>query len=563
MTPLISLGTVPIDPAYAVAAGAALALALVAWRKRHARSRTEAARSGTLAVCVASLAALGCTIYSADTSWRFAADYLDMAGTTERAMMFGAAELALFATALMARQNLATQGAPGLPGGLVWVITGVQVIPAYAESGPVGGTVRAFVGPVLAAMLWHLAMGIELRLRKPDAASQGVLATLGREMRERLFSRLGLAARNRNAAQITRDRATARAVTLASRLASLAPDKRKKRRGQRTVRRLEASLARSGVGTDPEQRRALLDQLAARRHAAALATVDLPSPWSHPSRDRVEDRREQHPAHLHPDDLEAFWDQLVRWLRSVPDAGPEAGDQSIGDRPDAGHAGPAAGTEAGVDGDREPAGDRADKGGWGLPGGTDTAPIGDHEDSVPGTDEAGDDAAGRASDALEVAAQGTTSPSPTLVPNKDGDQDRPDSETGTEPGGDRPHTVPNDDGDQDRPDTETGTEPGGDRPHTLPVRRKPKSKGPRNRPGGGQTKRTRTQQLTVDQMVERVRPHVPALLERDGNESLTRVQLREILRAQNLQGGRNERLTPVLQQLRNEASTTTTRSTTR
>ncbi|MEU2600601.1 hypothetical protein ABZ669_26155 [Streptomyces hirsutus] len=38
--------------------------------------------------------------------------------------------------------------------------------------------------------------------------------------------------------------------------------------------------------------------------------------------------------------------------------------------------------------------------------------------------------------------------------------------------------------------------------------------------------------LTVEQMVERVRPHVPALLERDGNEAVTRVQLRELLRAQ-------------------------------
>ncbi|MCZ0975848.1 hypothetical protein O1L55_40595 [Streptomyces albulus] len=571
MTPLISLGSVPIDPAYVVAAGAALALALIAWRKRRARTRTEGARPGTLAVCVASLAALGCTIYSGDTSWRFASDYLDIAGTTERAMMFGAAELALFATALMARQNLATQGAPGLPGGLVWVITGVQVIPAYAESGPVGGTVRAFVGPVLAAMLWHLAMGIELRLRTPDAASQGVLATLGREMRERLFSRLGLATRNRNAAQITRDRATARAVTLASRLASLSPDKRKKRRGQWTVRRLESALARSGVGTDPEQRCALLDQLAARRHAAALATIDLSSPWSHPSRNRSEDCQEQRPAPLHPDDLEAFWDQLVRWLRSVPDAGPEEGHPPIGDRPDAGHAGPLAGTDLHRDrphsvpsgnGDREPAGDRAGAEGWSLPSTTDTATIGDREDAVPGTDEAGDHAGASASDAREAAAHGATSPSPTPVPNMDEDRDHPETAMGTEPGGDRPHMVPNRDG--DRPDTETGTEPNGDRPRAVPVRKTPKSKGPRNRPRGGQAKRTRTQQLTVDEMVERVRPHVPAVLERDGNESLTRVQLREILRAQGLQGGRNERLTPVLQRLRDEISTTTTtRSTTR
>lgn len=77
--------------------------------------------------------------------------------------MFLAVELALLSCALMARQNLRTSGAPGTPGLLVWFITAVQVIPAYAESGIVGGTVRAVVGPIMAAVLWHLAMGTELR----------------------------------------------------------------------------------------------------------------------------------------------------------------------------------------------------------------------------------------------------------------------------------------------------------------------------------------------------------------------------------------------------------------
>ncbi|MGW4345261.1 hypothetical protein ACWEL8_09310, partial [Streptomyces sp. NPDC004690] len=258
--------------------GAAVALALTGWALRHRAARTQK-RPG-IAVVTAALAALGSTAYSADTSWRFAADYLDIAGAAERAGMFAAAELGLFATALMARQNLAVQGAPGLPGTLVWVITGVQVIPAYAESGPVGGTVRAVVGPVMAAMLWHLAMGIELRQRTPGATSNGLVATLGREARERLLSRLGIAARDRNAAQITRDRATVRAVALAARLAEQTPQQRQTRRGRRLTRRLSKSIGRSAVGTDPAQREELLAQLAAIRHAAALATVPLPSPWS-------------------------------------------------------------------------------------------------------------------------------------------------------------------------------------------------------------------------------------------------------------------------------------------
>lgn len=58
----------------------------------------------------------------------------------------------------------------------------------------------------------------------------------------------------------------------------------------------------------------------------------------------------------------------------------------------------------------------------------------------------------------------------------------------------------------------------------------------------------------MNQLVARVRPLVPALLERDGNETVTRVQLREILRHEGLKGGRNDRLGLVLQELRTETA---------
>lgn len=236
----------------------------------------RAARRTPAAVLVAALAALACTAYSADTSWRFAEHSLDMTSPAERAAMFAAAELGLFACALMARQNLRTHGAPGVPGVLVWFITGVQVIPAYAESGFVGGTVRAIVGPVLAALLWHLAMGIELRHRTPGSSSGSLPALLAREARERLLSRLGLAVRDRSAEQITRDRATVKAVALAAKLADMSP----KARGRaRVARRLSVAVGKAQAGASEEQRVKLLELLAARRHASALATVALPSPW--------------------------------------------------------------------------------------------------------------------------------------------------------------------------------------------------------------------------------------------------------------------------------------------
>jgi len=240
------------------------------------------------AIWVAAFAAIVCTGYTADTSWRFAADYLDMGSTLERAAMFAAAELALFANSLLARQNLnGPKGTPGAPGVLVWAITGVQIIPAYAESGLIGGTVRAFFGPVMAALLWHLALGIDLRHQKPGAESNGLAARVGRALRERLLSRIGLAEQDRDAAQITRDRATVRAVKLAARLALMTPAERGKRYGQRLGRRLSDAVDRACVGLDDEQRKKLLAQLAARRHAVTLATIELRSPWEELSVDPV------------------------------------------------------------------------------------------------------------------------------------------------------------------------------------------------------------------------------------------------------------------------------------
>ncbi|MFB6552690.1 hypothetical protein [Streptomyces sp. NPDC056405] len=507
---------------------AALAIVLTAWAIRRRGTRTQK-RLGGPAVKVAAVAALGCTAYSADTSWRFAADYLDMAGTAERAGMFAAAELALFATALMARQNLAVQGAPGLPGTLVWVITTVQVIPAYAESGPVGGTVRAFVGPIMAAMLWHLAMGIELRLRTPGAASNGLVAVLGREARERLLSRLGIAARDRDAAQITRDRATARAVALAARLAECSPEQQRNRRGRRLTWRLSKAVGRAAVGTDPLQRAHLLDQLAARRHALALATVTLPSPWS--------------PA-VGNASAATVLPQPTTNGAAVPASGPDGFDESVpdqGPRTASGpvpSAAPKAEVGSGAEGDET---------------GTLAATSPPEGGAVPGTGPRGPEAVEpdaestkTANNTHEAAAQTANCPRESAL-----------AMSGTESAEDRGPTTPG-----------SGTETTQDRGHQVPLHRKSvrkprtKNKDKRARSRSPQAERARELGEPERQLVHEVRPHVPALLARDRNAAITRVQLREIIRRQGLTGVGNDRLGLVLQELRNE-DITTTRSTAR
>ncbi|MGW7219904.1 hypothetical protein [Streptomyces sp. NPDC054826] len=283
----LPLAAVPLEssPLPAIVAPLLAATVLLAgWLIRRSRTRTSGRRPGTPAVKVAALAAVGCTAYSADTSWRFAADYLDMGSTVERAFMFATAELALFATALMARQNLnGPAHAPGLPGVLVWVITGVQIIPAYAEFELVGGTVRAFVGPVMAAMLWHLAMGIELRHRTPQAASRSLAAVLVRQARERLLAWLGIADQDADAARLIRERALSEAVTLILRAEAMTDRQRGRLRGRRLSHRLHEALERADVDGDPLQDELLLRKLATRKQALDLASITLPPRWHAPT----------------------------------------------------------------------------------------------------------------------------------------------------------------------------------------------------------------------------------------------------------------------------------------
>lgn len=304
-------------------AGVLAVLAGVLRAVRRAKTRPP------VAVVTAGFAALLCTAYSGDTSWRFARDHLGMASGTERAVMFAAAEVALFAMAMMARQNLHTLGAPGTPGLLVWVVTGVQVIPAYSETGPVAGTVRAFFGPVCAALLWHLAMGIELRHTEPGQESQSLPAVLVRELRERLLSRLGLSRRGRDAAQITRDRWTRIATQRAARLADLTASSARAGRLARARRRLAVAVDRTDAGVLEGQRAVLLERIAAYRGAGELALMDLASPWAarpEPAAVEVEIERvpepQVQPGYAYPDPSCAVPDVYPQILAGVP--GPDS-----------------------------------------------------------------------------------------------------------------------------------------------------------------------------------------------------------------------------------------------
>ncbi|MFF8021359.1 hypothetical protein ACFZDJ_09560 [Streptomyces sp. NPDC007896] len=158
------------------------------------RQSSERRRRSSMPVAVSYVAAVACTVFSAVTSWRFADHHLGMHNTIERTAFFATGELAMVASALVARQNLhGPRREAGVAGVLVWMLAAVLSIPAYAEYGPVGGTVGACYGPVMAAALWRQALGLDQPRRGPDSA--------GRGMRALLLARLGIVEHSPTASQ--------------------------------------------------------------------------------------------------------------------------------------------------------------------------------------------------------------------------------------------------------------------------------------------------------------------------------------------------------------------------
>ncbi len=225
--------------------------------------------------------AVGCTVFSTITSYRYLSGASIGLTRGELYGTFCLIELALAACGFGARQNLNDPeiGSPGAPGTAIWCIVALAAIPAFSVShGDVFAAVfRLAVGPVGAVFAFHAALGMELRHRKPGSRSQGRFAQVREDLIQRLMAVFGLGARNMTAQELTRERARKRAARLSARLGNMG--RSGGWRFDRVSRRLDDALRRAEVASRPEQAAALLDELAVSRNRNDLATLVLRSPW--------------------------------------------------------------------------------------------------------------------------------------------------------------------------------------------------------------------------------------------------------------------------------------------
>lgn len=283
MSDLITYASGHLPEVIAAGAGGLAALAIGA---AGIRRLVKSAGRRSIAAVSAAAGAVLCTALTTNTSWRFFGTNLHVTNIPERTLMFAVLEMGLFACTMAARENLNNpeKGAPGLPGVAVWLLAGFAAIPAYSVGGDViAGTVRTVLGPLMAVFLVHLALGMELRHRTPGAESKSAMATIGRALQQRLFARLGLGAADLTAQQISQNRAVAKAAVLSDRLSAMSDRRREGWYGQRITGRLRRQLRRAGVADDPARAEMLLAHLAVTRHALALSTLELPSPWTTPA----------------------------------------------------------------------------------------------------------------------------------------------------------------------------------------------------------------------------------------------------------------------------------------
>lgn len=205
---------------------------------------------------------------SLNTSWRFFDRVLHIpTASGERYVMFAVAELALVVCGAGMAINVQRDGRPGSFRAIVWAMCSAMAYMAWAESAPEEAIGRILLGPVLGTVMLHLGLGLELRTRHQHTSTA---ARIGRELRERCLSWMGLSDDERDAAQRTRDRKAYRAAALC----------RPQRWPWSRQARLERALLAAGVADDPIMRERLLSRLAVVCHADALATLTPLSPWA-------------------------------------------------------------------------------------------------------------------------------------------------------------------------------------------------------------------------------------------------------------------------------------------
>lgn len=256
-----------------------LAILVVVWRGTRAlvllvRRRGAVPRGDEVLMVMAAAAATG---VASTGMWRFAGVVLHMSGPL-RGMLFGFLELAVVTCAVRARRGVAETGHAGIDGMAVWALTLLSGSLSAMDARTMAEAVCRLAAPLVAAFLWERGLAVD---RRKAGGGRGIH---WRITLERVLVFLGLAdATDRTTGDVDAHRRLTRLALAALDVRASSEGGVSTRRRARAVRRLNramrAAVRHSGLGVNPTQVEVLLAHLAALKHAAELADLELPAPW--------------------------------------------------------------------------------------------------------------------------------------------------------------------------------------------------------------------------------------------------------------------------------------------
>ncbi|MFE9764750.1 hypothetical protein ACFYPC_09505 [Streptomyces sp. NPDC005808] len=308
---MTALFPVSAPAAYAAGAGALLLLLLVVLvavrRRRHTaapvteeqqrQTRIDRARSRANGVTyvIASIATAASLVgmWPVTRAAVIAAGIPEALTTPVALTVLGLLEGTIVVCGIRARANVLESGDTGVDGLGLWVAVGASSLISATEAAvaapagtPAGETfvtvLVRLAAPVVAGWLWERGLAPERRAARGETRL-GIVATYIKRLRTNLLSWAGDA----DADEISRRRAAARASRLSEKLRG-ADENALTRRQRWTLRRLRKALRTSRAAHNAGDRRYLLADIAASRHALDLAHVATPSPWEPAEATRAE-----------------------------------------------------------------------------------------------------------------------------------------------------------------------------------------------------------------------------------------------------------------------------------
>jgi hypothetical protein len=257
-----------------LASAAIVTLAFTLYRAARALRGKKAADALTV------LAAAMASSVAATGMWHFFSRTMHLPEWIQ-AVLFAFMEIAVLASALRARANVARDGQAGADGLAVWVLTSASGMMSATEAASPQEALVRLGAPLVAAWLWERSMVPERRAQRAakGQSADSAFAKIKRSARERFLAKVGVTDPYQSALEISQDSALDEVVRLTICLATFEGKVLAKRRQRKLALRRNKAFLASGAAGNKERKQMITQKVADILHGS-LESMNLPSTWA-------------------------------------------------------------------------------------------------------------------------------------------------------------------------------------------------------------------------------------------------------------------------------------------